>query len=145
MENNPYVITKFDPSYDPGGKIDGQGKLARANIRIFLGDKMTSRPGMSNIMEDFAWRRSGNTEQIHEKFCSDKNLKETIINKLKEIKMFPEKCNDIKLEFDRYTGCSMCPCSPGIIVKIPGVPKRRTTPALWINLKLNKGEDQNES
>jgi hypothetical protein len=143
MENNPYIITKVDQYYDPGKKPRDQGRLARANMRVFLSSKITDRPGMSNIMEDFAWRRGG-AEASHQRLCSDKKLKEIIVNKLKELKMLPDN-NDISLEFNSYTGCSMCPCSPGIVVKISRVAKERVTPALWIDLKSNQGDENNES
>jgi hypothetical protein len=96
----------------------GKKNLRIATVYVDLGD----RPGMSDIMADFAWRRAVESnkgvvaairKRIPEFF---RKFEKDHAAKAKELDLDPAKA---KITFDRYAGCGACPCSPGYIVRVP--------------------------
>lgn len=63
-----------------------------------------------DILGDLAWRRNHKPPKIK------KQVIEALVPFLKENNLTPE--NIISIGYDKYCGCSMCPCSPGYVVKL---------------------------
>ena len=93
-------------------------------LRVFIDDERPIEQG--DILGDFAWRR----EVTYTPIAKDKTFRQTIADYL--------GCDveGLKFVFDRYCGCSMCACSPGIVVysKEP-VPFDHKSPAIWVTIK----------
>lgn len=45
-----------------------------------------------------------------------------------------------KVRFDKYAGCSMCPCSPGFVVEMGD--RRLSGRDWWITITLGKGDEE---
>ncbi len=102
MKSTTY-ITKISVTHHlPAQTLNG--KSPRCVARIFIDE---SRPIMEgDIAGDFVWRDTVD----YSDYAEDERIRSFVANLL-EVK--PE---DITLQFNRYTGCGMCPCSPGIAV-----------------------------
>ncbi len=70
----------------------------------------TSRPlDKGDILGDFAWRRT------HSSPLPNEVVKRIITPTLQRLGF---DLTSIEVKYDRYAGCSMCPCSPGYTVKL---------------------------
>lgn len=83
---------------------------ANGVLRVFIEDHRPNgepRPGMKNILADFAWRRTVTLADIKKDPTFHKVIAEYL------------KCpvEELTFHFNRNAGCAMCPCSPGIVVK----------------------------
>jgi len=98
---------------------DYSGAKHTASIIVFPPE---SRPGMSDILGDFAWRRE------HKKPFSEREIldavRDTVIRLGHRIK---------SIKYSRKAGCSMCPCSPGFIINTDQDDyHRRNKIAIWL-------------
>ena len=82
---------------------DYTGVRHTASIIVFPPDD--SRPGMKDILGDFAWRRT------HSKPYNERDILNAVRDKI--IRM-GHRIKSIK--YSKKAGCSMCPCSPGYII-----------------------------
>lgn len=73
-------------------------------VRVYADD---ARPGPSNILADIAWRRN------HVQPFPTKVIAEFVAPILKG-----EGIEIQSIRYDKYCGCSMCPCSPGYVVTV---------------------------
>jgi len=82
-----------------------------------------------NILGDFEWRRT------HEAPLSSKEIVPLIKGYLQSRDIDPE---EVTAQYDKYTGCSMCPCSPGFKVFVP-IPEEGSgayrTDDIWLTLE----------
>lgn len=84
-----------------------------------------------DIVGDFAWRFS-DLRSHYAEVAKDKNFRNVVRRWLVKNK-YVRKEDKITFHFSRYTGCGMCPCSPGIIVRSEGL-NGRDIPALWVEV-----------
>jgi hypothetical protein len=88
-------------------RVDAE-KRTRRNLAVYVD---ISRPfDRGDIVADFAWRRSDHMTADKEKV-------------LAALEPFLEKkgltrADILSCRYDRFCGCSMCPCSPGFTVKL---------------------------
>ena len=81
------------------------------------------RPGMQDIEGDFVWRRT------HKPAATIEAIRQAIIGPLIE-KFGEQALKDLKIRHSRYCGCTMCPCSPGWIVKSNVISTRKLL--IWL-------------
>jgi hypothetical protein len=95
---------KYTISEPKDYRTDSSSGRGKGILIVFVEDP--KRPGMADIIEDFAYRRSVTLAE----YRKDPDL-------LAEVaKLVDRPVGSFRLAFSRYAGCSMCPCSPGIIV-----------------------------
>lgn len=85
-------------------------------IAEVYGAEATQRPGMQDIVQDFAWRRSCGPSK-------DKAFRQELRRMVEEVvaREFPLFAGcELKIRWDRHCGCTMCPCSPGFVVELVG-------------------------
>lgn len=85
----------------------GKGSIKASGI-VFIDEERPIDRG--DIAEDLAWRRTVNYQSL------TKNAA-LLALVAKEFKTTVDK---VTLSFSRKAGCSMCPCSPGLLVHITG-------------------------
>jgi len=83
------------------------------------------RPGMHDIKADFQWRRSHKPPRVIPQIRDA--IMATIV-----AKFGLNFVDNLEIRYSRHCGCSMCPCSPGWIVKAKG---RETFDKIMIWLK----------
>jgi hypothetical protein len=98
---------------DKDGKVSehfDHNNKAPGLLRVFVSDHRPNgepRPGMENLLKDFAWRRSVKMTDVKK----DVTFKKVIAD-------FVQKpVDDLLYRFNRHAGCAMCPCSPGILIQ----------------------------
>jgi hypothetical protein len=78
----------------------------QSSFLVFVDD--VDRPfNNGDIMGDFAWRRT------HAAPVKPSELKKKLIDRLAPLGIEIEN-----VSYNRYAGCSSCPCSPGYVVKL---------------------------
>jgi hypothetical protein len=117
--------------YTDNGKVFSKPEKnhkAPGILRVFVTDNRPNgdeRPGMGNIMADFAWRRSVKMTDIK----TNPDFKKAIAEYLQK------PVDGLVFRFNRNCGCSMCPCSPGILVQEANVNYHSSyAPEIWIDI-----------
>jgi len=91
-----------------------QKKTMSSRIAEVYGAENTQRPGMQDILADFAWRRDCKPPK-------DKAFREELKQLVEETiaREFPLFAGaKLRIRWDRSCGCRMCPCSPGYVVEL---------------------------
>lgn len=118
-----------------------------AILRIYLEDKRSvagmERPGPANLVEDLIWRRQVSYAGI----AKDKSFQEQIKTLMTWLKFYQDRKFDEILEslhfgFSRYAGCSMCPCSPGIVVQFKDYSGLRFATNIWVTLSDDEKKEE---
>lgn len=85
----------------------GSGRrLKDAIALVFVSEQ--ERPGGSDFVEDFVWRRT-HAEPAELKLAAARTALAGL-----GVESPPE---DLRVDYDRKAGCSMCPCSPGFVIR----------------------------
>jgi len=71
------------------------------------------RPGMQDIVADFQWRRDHTPPRVIPQ------IRDTIMAAIVS-KFGVNFVDNLEIRHSRHCGCSMCPCSPGWVVKAKG-------------------------
>jgi hypothetical protein len=109
---------------------DRDYRQSTKTARLFTIFTSFDRPGMSDVIGDIMWRRS---------VSSDKETIALIRKKLPQMlktfaKKHPHLAESLDLDaakatvrFSNKAGCTVCPCSPGYVVRVP----RLNEPESW--------------
>lgn len=120
--NNKLVIEQAQPSND-------RHRYSSKFLQVYVPSERPFENG--KILEDLAWRRN------HEK---PNHLKPFVAEAIKSFLADKDHTlDDVTIVYDRYCGCSMCPCSPGFVVRSK---KRMSTMRfdIWLDWNKTKGE-----
>jgi hypothetical protein len=99
-------------------KYNEQYKRGRKEIVVFVNSNRPFDKG--DLVADFVWR------QTHKKPYSNKEILDAI-----EPVLESRGLDVVKIRYDKYAGCSMCPCSPGYVVTVePGYDGGKI--AIWL-------------
>ncbi len=87
----------------------GGGRQLKDCVAIVFVNEVERPIENGDILGDFAWRR--NHRPPH-------HLKPQVLELVSEALDIP--IDELRVEYNRKAGCSMCPCSPGFIVRGAG-------------------------
>jgi hypothetical protein len=106
-------------------KYNEQCKRKRKEIVVFVADP--ERPfDKGDLVGDFIWRR------VHKKKYSNEEILDAI-----EPVLASKGLGVTKIRYDKYAGCSICPCSPGYVVTVePGYDGGKI--AVWLEEENSK-------
>ena len=100
------------------------------NIKVLVFVEVARPLTEGKILEDFEWRRT-NTSPY-----PPKKVLEYVKAHLAASGLVPES-----IKYDHYAGCSMCPCSPGYVIKCQkfgGEFRTWNTPILALYVKMEE-------
>ena len=105
-----------------------RGNAKNIKVLVFMDGDRPFNSG--NILEDFEWRRTNKAPR------PPKKVLEYVKAHLAESGLIPES-----IVYDHHAGCSMCPCSPGYVIKcqkFSGDFKTWNTPVLALYIKVEE-------
>ena len=118
---------------------DKQNYRTPAILRIFIDKDLrkipdatqNNRPGMENIEADLLWRRACDFSKV----AKDKSFQQQIVEIMRSKLGWADLDAEFHFGFSRFAGCSMCPCSPGIVVQYKNYQGIRNSYVVWVTLE----------
>lgn len=111
------IVRNYRERYNEPRYRQNKKRLAR----VFIDDVRPFNRG--DIFGDLNWRRKVNYSDI----AKNKDFREKIAE------YFKYDVKELSFRFDRYCGCNICPCSPGITVSLKeAIPFDFKDEAIWV-------------